>query len=132
LSYELRFDSKALQEWESLDQGVRSRYLKVLARRIQHPHVTADSLSGELTGCYKIVRVEHWKARRQSRLSHRHSSNYELGLAKCPNLACRSRGAYVTGFVPHYETFTQKPIVLAPLSTGKTKYSQYSARQKPL
>ena len=51
---------------------------------------------------------------------------------KCPNLACRSRGAYVTGFVPHYETFTQKPIVLVDLSTGKTKYSQYSARQKPL
>ena len=54
MSYELRFDSKALQEWEALDQGVRSRYLKVLARRIQHPRVTADSLSGELTGCYKI------------------------------------------------------------------------------
>jgi mRNA interferase RelE/StbE len=54
LSYELKFDVKALEEWEGLDYGVRTRCLKVLARRLEHPHVLADSLSGELAGCYKI------------------------------------------------------------------------------
>ena len=54
MSYELRFDLKARKEWEELDYGVRTRFLKVLARRLEHPHVVADSLSGELAGCYKI------------------------------------------------------------------------------
>jgi len=54
LTYELRFDAKALKEWQGLDYGVRTRCLKVLARRLEHPHVVADSLSGELAGCYKI------------------------------------------------------------------------------
>jgi mRNA interferase RelE/StbE len=54
LSYELKFDAKALKEWQGLDYGVRTRCLKVLARRLEHPHVVTDSLSGELAGCYKI------------------------------------------------------------------------------
>jgi len=54
LSYELRFDLKARNEWEELDNGVRLRCLKVLARRLQNPHVIADALSGDLAGCYKI------------------------------------------------------------------------------
>ena len=54
MSYELKFDAKALKEWQGLDYGVRTRCLKVLARRLEHPHVVADSLSGELAGCYKI------------------------------------------------------------------------------
>ena len=54
MSYELRFDSKARKEWEELDHGVRTRCLKVLARRLQNPHVIADALSGDLAGCYKI------------------------------------------------------------------------------
>ena len=54
MSYELRFDTKALKEWERLDYGVRTRFLKVLTRRLEHPHVVADSLSGELAGSYKV------------------------------------------------------------------------------
>ena len=54
MSYELRFDLKARNEWEELDNGVRLRCLKVLARRLQNPHVIADALSGDLAGCYKI------------------------------------------------------------------------------
>lgn len=54
MSYELKFDAKALKEWEGLDYGVRTRCLKVLARRLEHPHVIADALSGDLAGCYKI------------------------------------------------------------------------------
>ena len=54
MSYELRFDSKARKEWEELDFGVRTRCLKVLARRLENPHVIADALSSDLAGCYKI------------------------------------------------------------------------------
>ena len=54
MSYTLIFDAQALKEWQELDNGVRTRCLKVLARRLENPHVVADSLSGELAGCYKI------------------------------------------------------------------------------
>ncbi|MCF8553250.1 MAG: type II toxin-antitoxin system RelE/ParE family toxin [Candidatus Nanopelagicales bacterium] len=54
MSYKLKFDAKALKEWEALDHGIRSRCLKILARRLEHPHVISDSLSGELAGCYKV------------------------------------------------------------------------------
>ena len=54
MSYELRFDLKARNEWEELDNGVRLRCSKVLARRLENPHVIADALSGDLAGCYKI------------------------------------------------------------------------------
>ena len=54
MSYELRFDLKARNEWEELDNGVRLRCTKVIARRLENPHVIADALSGDLAGCYKI------------------------------------------------------------------------------
>jgi len=54
LSYTLRFDAKALKEWQEVDNGVRLRCTKVLARRLENPHVIADALSGDLAGCYKI------------------------------------------------------------------------------
>jgi len=54
LSYELRFDAKALKEWKGLDYGIRTRFLKVLTRRVENPYVIADALLGDLAGCYKI------------------------------------------------------------------------------
>ena len=54
MSYELRFVSKALKEWKELDNGIKSRCAKVLSRRLEHPQVIADALSGKLAGCYKI------------------------------------------------------------------------------
>ena len=54
MSYTLRFDAKALKELQEVDNGVRLRCTKVLARRLENPHVIADALSGDLAGCYKI------------------------------------------------------------------------------
>ena len=54
MSYTLRFDAQALKEWQELDNGVRLRCTKILARRLENPHAIADALSGELAGCYKI------------------------------------------------------------------------------
>ena len=54
MSYTLRFDAQALKEWQELDNGVRLRCTKILARRLERPRVIADALAGELAGCYKI------------------------------------------------------------------------------
>jgi len=52
--YKLRFMPEALEEWHRLDGSVRTILKKLLAKRLDNPHVPGGELHGELTGCYKI------------------------------------------------------------------------------
>lgn len=52
--YTLRFMPEALQEWHDLDGSVRSVLKKLLAKRLDKPHVPGGALHGALAGCYKI------------------------------------------------------------------------------
>lgn len=45
---------EALQEWQSLDGSVKAPLKKLLAKRLQQPHVPGGALHGPLAGCYKI------------------------------------------------------------------------------
>jgi len=53
MSYELEFDTKALKEWNKLDNSIRSQFKKKLAERLIEPHVPASRLSGS-DNFYKI------------------------------------------------------------------------------
>jgi mRNA interferase RelE/StbE len=50
----LRFHQDALKEWRLLDEGIRRRLKKRLAKRLENPAVPAAILSGSLSNCYKI------------------------------------------------------------------------------
>jgi mRNA interferase RelE/StbE len=52
--YELRFMPEALVEWQQLDGSVRVNLKKLLAKRLDNPHVPGGELLGPLAGCYKI------------------------------------------------------------------------------
>lgn len=52
--YELRFMPEALTEWHALDGSVRVPLKKLLAKRLDNPHVPGGELHGALAGCYKI------------------------------------------------------------------------------
>jgi mRNA interferase RelE/StbE len=52
--YELRFMPEALAEWQQLDGSVRTNLKKLLAKRLDNPHVPGGQLHGPLAGCYKI------------------------------------------------------------------------------
>ncbi len=52
--YKLRFMPEALEEWHRLDGSVRAPLKKLLAKRLDNPHVPGGELHGELAGCYKI------------------------------------------------------------------------------
>ena len=52
--YKLFFMPEALQEWHRLDGSVRTNLRKLLAKRLDKPHVPGGELHGELAGCYKI------------------------------------------------------------------------------
>lgn len=52
--YKLRFFPEALEEWYRLDGSVRAPLKKLLAKRLNKPHVPGGELHGELAGCYKI------------------------------------------------------------------------------
>lgn len=45
---------EALNEWRNLDGSVRTNLKKLLAKRLDNPHVPGGELHGELSGCYKI------------------------------------------------------------------------------
>ncbi|MCE4538828.1 type II toxin-antitoxin system RelE/ParE family toxin [Pelomonas sp. P7] len=45
---------EALQEWHRLDGSVKAPLKKLLAKRLDEPHVPGGELHGPLTGCYKI------------------------------------------------------------------------------
>lgn len=53
-AYKLRFMPDALEEWHRLDGSVRTVLKKLLAKRLDNPHVPGGALHGELAGCYKI------------------------------------------------------------------------------
>ena len=52
--YKLRFMPEALDEWRKLDGSVQAHLKKLLAKRLDNPHVPGGELHGPLTGCYKI------------------------------------------------------------------------------
>ena len=45
---------KALEEWRNLDGSVQTLLKKLLAKRLDNPHVPGGALHGPLAGCYKI------------------------------------------------------------------------------
>lgn len=45
---------EALAEWQQLDGSVRNTLKKLLAKRLDNPHVPGGQLHGPLAGCYKI------------------------------------------------------------------------------
>ncbi len=50
----LRFMPEALEEWHRLDGSVQPILKKLLAKRLDMPHVPGGELHGPLAGCYKI------------------------------------------------------------------------------
>ena len=54
VKYKLRFMPEALDEWRQLDGSVKAPLKKLLAKRLDHPHVPGGELHGPLAGCYKI------------------------------------------------------------------------------
>ncbi len=52
--YKLRFIPEALDEWNELDGSVKAPLKKLLAKRLDNPHVPGGELHGPLAGCYKI------------------------------------------------------------------------------
>lgn len=52
--YRLLFVPQALAEWKSLDGSVKETLKKLLAKRLDNPHVPGGELHGELSGHYKI------------------------------------------------------------------------------
>lgn len=52
--YKLYFMPEALDEWQQLDGSVKVNLKKLLAKRLDHPHVPGGALHGPLAGCYKI------------------------------------------------------------------------------
>lgn len=52
--YRLRFMPEALDEWHALDGSVKVILKKLLAKRLDNPHVPGGALHGPLAGCYKI------------------------------------------------------------------------------
>lgn len=45
---------EALEEWKLLDGSVKTHLKKLLAKRLDQPHVPGGELHGPLAGCYKI------------------------------------------------------------------------------
>lgn len=52
--YRLLFLPQALDEFRALDGAVRATLKKLLAKRLDQPHVPGGELHGDLAGCYKI------------------------------------------------------------------------------
>lgn len=52
--YRLFFLPQALDEWKTLDGSVKDNLKKLLAKRLDNPHIPGGLLHGELIGCYKI------------------------------------------------------------------------------
>jgi mRNA interferase RelE/StbE len=52
--YRLQFHPAALKEWHDLDGSVKKPLKKLLAKRLDNPHVPGGELTDDLRGCYKI------------------------------------------------------------------------------
>lgn len=57
--YTLRFMPEALEEWKELDGSVSKPLKKLLAKRLDEPHVPGAELHDDLAGCYKIKLLKH-------------------------------------------------------------------------
>lgn len=53
------FLPEALKEFRALDGSVREPLKKLLAKRLDQPHVPGGELSADLAGCYKIKLLKH-------------------------------------------------------------------------
>ncbi|ANS44970.1 type II toxin-antitoxin system RelE family toxin [Serratia inhibens] len=53
MSYNLKFEKRALKEWQKLGHPIREQLKKKLAERLENPHVPASRLSGR-SNRYKI------------------------------------------------------------------------------
>ena len=53
MTYKLKFEKRALKEWERLGHPIRQQLKKKLSERLENPHITASRLSGRLNR-YKI------------------------------------------------------------------------------
>jgi mRNA interferase RelE/StbE len=52
--YRLLFLPDALKEWRDLDGSIRQNLKKLLAKRLDNPHMPGGELHGPLSSCYKI------------------------------------------------------------------------------
>jgi mRNA interferase RelE/StbE len=52
--YKLRFMPEALEEWRNMDGSVQANLKKLLAKRLDNPHVPGGSLHRPLAGCFKM------------------------------------------------------------------------------
>jgi|SRR5579883_718101 len=52
--YRLLFHPDALKEWNALDGSIKKPLKKLLAKRLDNPHVPGGALHNDLIGCYKI------------------------------------------------------------------------------
>ena len=52
--YRLLFHPQALKEWNALDGSIKKPLKKLLAKRLDNPHVPGGALHNDLIGCYKI------------------------------------------------------------------------------
>ena len=52
--YRLFFLPDALREWNDLDGSIHQNLKKLLAKRLDNPHVPSGRLHGLLSSCYKI------------------------------------------------------------------------------
>ena len=53
MTYELKFDPRALKEWGKLGEPIRRQFKKKLGEILEYPHIEANRLK-ELPDCYKI------------------------------------------------------------------------------
>lgn len=53
MTYKLKFEKRALKEWERLGYPIREQLKKKLFERLENPHVPASRLSGRMNR-YKI------------------------------------------------------------------------------
>ena len=53
MTYKLRFQELALEEWEKLDAKIRERFKKKLLERLENPRIPSAALSS-MKNCYKI------------------------------------------------------------------------------
>ena len=54
MSRKLRFEPEALLEFRALDKSIRAFFASKIEQRLLNPKVPKDSLSGEMSGLFKI------------------------------------------------------------------------------
>lgn len=54
MTYNLKFLPSALKEWQQLDNSIKLSFKKILAKRLENPHIISSRLSTKPIECYKI------------------------------------------------------------------------------